>query len=190
MSTAGRMVRMDCPNLVAVPQAELPAGYSLRFYEPGDERAWVDLHREADLLNTFSAETFRNQFGTDTNLLRQRQIYLVAESGTVVGTASAWFQPGDPSLGRVHWVAIRPAHQSRGLAKPLLSLVCRRLRELGHTRAYLTTNTARVPAICLYFSFGFLPDLAGSARRQDWQDFLERTAGMPRAEAVRACLRG
>lgn len=190
MSTAGRMVRMDCPDLDAVPQAELPDGFSLRFYEPGDEGAWVDLHREADLLNTFSVETFRDQFGTDSGPLRQRQIYLVAANGLVVGTASAWFQPGDPSLGRVHWVAIRPAYQGRGLAKPLLSLVCRRLRELGHTRAYLTTNTARVPAICLYFSFGFLPDLAGTARRQDWQDFFERAAGASRAEPVRACLRG
>jgi GNAT superfamily N-acetyltransferase len=85
-------------------------------------------------------------------------------------------------------VAIRPEHQGQGLAKPLLSRVCRRLHELGHSRAYLTTSTSRVPAICLYHAFGFRPNLAGTARQQDWRDFLARTGNEPRAGAVRAFL--
>jgi len=188
MSTAGHMVRMDCPNLDETRSAPLPPGFSLRFYEPGDEEAWVDIHREADTFNTFSLDTFWGQFGTDRNLLRKRQVYLLDGQDHAIGTASAWFQPGDPGLGRIHWVAIVPAYQGQGLAKPLLSCVCDRLRTLGHTRVYLTTNTVRVPAICLYFSFGFLPNLDGTARQQDWQDFLARTAAEPRAASIRAFL--
>ncbi len=41
------------------------------------------------------------------------------------------------------------------MSKPLMKAICERLRELGHDRAYLTTNTLRVRAIALYAVFGF-----------------------------------
>jgi GNAT superfamily N-acetyltransferase len=58
--------------------------------------------------------------------------------------------------------------QGRGLAKPLMSIVCRRLRELGHERAYLTTSTARIPAINLYLKFGFRPEIRDEEDRRAW----------------------
>lgn len=178
---------MDCPVLDQALILPRPP-FSIRPYEPGDEAAWLDIHREADVYNVFRLETFRQQFGEDREVLHQRQAYLLDGEGCPIGTATAWFQPEDPALGRIHWVAIRPAYQGAGLAKPLLAWVCNRLRELGHTRAYLTTSTSRVPAICLYFGLGFLPNLAGTGRQQDWQDFLARTENEPRAAAVRAYL--
>jgi GNAT superfamily N-acetyltransferase len=184
MNMSGRSVRMDCPVL---DQAEcpVPSPFAIRSYEPGDEAAWLAIHRAADVCNTFREDTFAAQFGTDPDLLRQRQFYLLDGASCPVGTATAWFHPEDAALGRIHWVAILPECQGRGLSRPLLAQVCHRLRELGHTRAYLTTSTIRVPAICLYFALGFRPDCTGEARRRDWQDFLHRTVGEPRAEAVR-----
>jgi ribosomal protein S18 acetylase RimI-like enzyme len=176
---------MDRPHLQDLPDALPAAPFRLRTYEPGDEAAWFAIHEVADPFNAFSADSFWDQFGTDRELLRQRQFYLVDGSGTPIGTASAWFQANDPDLGRIHWVAIRPEFQGQGLAKPLLAAVCHRLRELGHTRAYLTTSTSRVPAICLYHAFGFRPNLDGTGRQQDWRDFLARTENEPRAAAVR-----
>lgn len=178
---------MDCPALDHVP-VPVPPPFAIRAYEPGDEAAWLDIHREADVFNVFRLETFRQQFGEDREVLRQRQAYLLDGDGRAIGTASAWFQPEDPALGRIHWVAIRPDYQGLGLAKPLLVWVCARLRELGHTRAYLTTSTARVPAICLYFGLGFLPNLEGTGRQRDWRDFLARTVDEPRATAIRTYL--
>ena len=63
------------------------------------------------------------------------------------GTTTAWYNEDYRGLpfGRVHWVAIVPEMQGRGLAKPIMSAVCHRLRELGHGRAYLTTTTVRIP---------------------------------------------
>jgi GNAT superfamily N-acetyltransferase len=52
-------------------------------------------------------------------------------------------------------VAILPDYQGRGLSKPLLSQALRRLWELGHTRAYLTTSAERMVALRLYERFGF-----------------------------------
>ncbi len=63
------------------------------------------------------------------------------------------YTPGDEWL-RIHWVAIAPAYQGRGLAKPLVAAACLRLRALGHVWAYLTTSTSRLPAVSLYTKFG------------------------------------
>ncbi len=54
----------------------------------------------------------------------------------------------------MHWVAIAADHQGQGLSKPLLSAVLRRLVELGHTKAYLTTSTERPVALALYRLLG------------------------------------
>jgi len=72
--------------------------------------------------------------------------------------------------GRVHWVAIVPEMQGKGLSKPMLSVVLDRLRELGHGRAYLTTNTVRTAAINLYLKFGFAPDIRAPHEVGAWRD--------------------
>lgn len=73
-------------------------------------------------------------------------------------------------LMRVHWVAIAPCAQGRGLAKPLMTNICRRLRDLGHQRAYLTTAPERIVAINLYLKFGFVPVFKGETERAVWQE--------------------
>jgi GNAT superfamily N-acetyltransferase len=72
--------------------------------------------------------------------------------------------------GRVHWVAIVPEWQRHGLAKPLLTVVCQRLQELGHERAYLTTAPERIPAINLYLSFGFVPEVRSDEALRAWKE--------------------
>ncbi|MBX3014336.1 MAG: GNAT family N-acetyltransferase [Caldilineaceae bacterium] len=162
------------PTLTNLPSFSLPAPYSLRWYQPGDEAAWVAIHVAADPFHTFTAATFAQEFAADRALLPTRQAYLCDSTGAPVGTTSAWFytdEEGD-AYGLVHWVALHPDHQGRGLAKPLLALVCHQLQELGHARAYLNTSTARLPAIRLYLQFGFVPQMRRdrAATRQAWQE--------------------
>ncbi len=168
--TPVQRLQMVCTALAPAPAGALPAGYRIREYAAGDAAAWVAIHQAADHHNPASLALFEEQFAAAPHELPRRQFYLTCPAGTAVGTATAWF--GAPTAagvcGRVHWVAIVPSEQGRGLAKPLLSAVCRRLLELGHTRAYLTTSTARVPALNLYFAFGFLPDLEPPASRAAW----------------------
>jgi len=62
-----------------------------------------------------------------------------------------------------------PRMQGRGLSKPFLSIVLKRMRELGHDRACLVTQTVRIPAINLYRKFGFIPHIRNRLDKTAWQ---------------------
>jgi ribosomal protein S18 acetylase RimI-like enzyme len=146
-------------HLEEIPDFPLPAGFSLRWYQPGDEEHWVRIHLAADDENEITPTLFQRAFGSNAAPLASRQCYLVAPGGAVIGTATAWFDDNfeGARFGRVHYVALLPEYQGRGLAKPLMTAVCQRLRELGHDRAYLVTASSRVRALKLYARFGFQP---------------------------------
>jgi GNAT superfamily N-acetyltransferase len=164
-------------SLDDLPVPRLPPHFSLRWYQPGDEAHWVQIHLQADQINPITLPLFAEQFGSNAALLSQRQCYLLGQEALPIGTGTAWFKHDfeDGSWGRVHWLAILPAYQGRGLAKPLLSAICQRLRELGHPRAYLTTSSLRLPAIRLYQSFGFVPLIHSQAEAAAWKQLGFRT---------------
>ena len=163
------------PDLEIIPGFEIPAGYTIKWYRPGDEQHWLRVHLLADRENLFKPDTFAQQFGSDARILAQRQCYLLDPAQSVIGTATAWFNEDfeGEKIGRVHWVAIMPEYQGRGLSRPLMTTVCRRLRELGHKKAYLTTSTARTAAIHLYLRFGFKPLLRTETDRASWARIIQ-----------------
>lgn len=160
---------MALRNLAGAPVFAAPEGFGVRSWRPGDEEVWLSIHREADRFNTFGPDTFEKQFGGDAERLAVRQLYLCDAAGAAIGTSTAWF--GDetrPGWGRVHWVALRPGFQGRGLSKPLLFATLKRLAQLGHDKAYLTTDTQRRAAIGLYLAFGFEPEVRNEEERSAW----------------------
>jgi len=136
------------------PATHLPVGFRIRPYQAGDAAHWRTIHERSDPFNSFEDNTFGFWFGTDEAVLQARQKYLIAPDGEVIGTATAWFDTQE--IGRVHWVAIVPEYQGRGLSKPLIAATLQTLRDLGHTRAVLGTSTQRPAAIALYRKFGFV----------------------------------
>ena len=180
-------IHMIRSNLDDIPQHELPSPYSIRPYRPGDEEAWLQIHLEADKYSKITRALFRGEFGADAAQLQERQLYLCDAAGNEIGTTTAWFDDDYHGLpyGRIHWVAIVPSMQGRGLAKPMLAAACNRLLELGHERACLGTHTVRVPAIVLYLTFGFVPDVRSDEELRAWHDVRDAIAGGPRPEAAR-----
>lgn len=171
------------PTLLDLPGAALPKGFTLRRFRRGDEANWTAILHAADHLNAITPGRFRRQFGTDDRLLEQRQFYLVAPSGAAIGTATAWFDEHfeGGGWGRVHWVALVPGWQGRGLSRPLLRAVCERLGELGHVRAFLRTEAGRPAALRLYRSFGFQPFIREAFEAETWKQL-----GAPVESFVRA----
>jgi GNAT superfamily N-acetyltransferase len=162
------MVREHLEN---IPEFALPAGYSLRWYQPGDEPHWLRIDTLANPESPLPPDFFNRCFGSDPAVLAERQCYLLNASGDPIGTATAWFDDHfeGAKYGRVHYVAIVPNYQGLGLSKPMMTDTCHRLRRLGHDRAYLATSTARVAAINLYRRFGFVPLIRNAEEEAAWR---------------------
>ncbi len=183
-------VMMARDTLDNLPRCPLPAGFRAALHRPGDEQVWVAIQEEAERYAKVSLDLFRREFGCYGPRLAQRQFFIRTAGGIPVATATAWIDDRghDPLTGRVHWIAVRPAFQGLGLGKGLLSMVCRRLRELGHRKACLLTATARIPAIALYLEFGFHPVLRDAKDLGAWSEFAAHAPGL-REGARRLLLR-
>jgi ribosomal protein S18 acetylase RimI-like enzyme len=162
-------VLMIRTNLEDFPQAAPPSEFQIRTYRESDALEWVRIHELADQYNKVTLETFQHEFGYDIEAMSDRGFFIETQAGEVIGTATAWYDEdfeGEP-YGRVHWVAIIPEYQGRGLAKPLLSAVMKRLAQ-SHDKAYLVTSSARIPAIQLYLKYGFQPFLHNVESLKAW----------------------
>ncbi len=167
-NTSVGMTRLNFDN---IPTVELSKPYTLRTYQPGDEKAWLAIHVQADPFNTFNEESFVKGFGRDEQLWRENQFYVCDENNQPIGTATAWSVQKDEHptpQGLVHWVALSPHAQGKDLSKPLMSAVCHRLRDRGFERAYLSTSSGRLPAVALYLAFGFMPYIRKPEERATW----------------------
>lgn len=165
------MWRPDLENLQAWG---CPDGLRMKAYQAGMEKDWVRIHELADPGNSPSVDLFKGQFGSDAGVLVKRQCFLVKPEGEAIGTSTAWFHDEDPEgdWGRVHWVAVVPPCQGKGYSRILLSHTLFILRELGHTRVFLTTDPERVPAVNLYLRFGFRPWLGVEEADRRWAELL------------------
>ena len=110
----------------------------------------------------------------DATTLRERMFFMLDAENNAVGTATAWFEPSSSStseggeerqgVGRVHWVALRPNAQGKGLAKPLLAQVLRTMHTLhppdvegGVPPIRLVTHCQAARAVGMYLEAGFVP---------------------------------
>lgn len=182
-------LQMTRDTLEAIPDYPLPGGYSFQWYRPGDGEIWVDLHVAAENYVKITPALFHEQFHDDDAALRERMCFLCKDDGQPIGTATAWYDDLDdrPEWGRVHWVAIVPEMQGKGLAKPLLSAILWRLRDLGHRHAYLTTSSQRVPALNLYLSFGFMPSVKSDEQLVAWRELAGKLRPRLRPVVAAAC---
>jgi GNAT superfamily N-acetyltransferase len=144
-------------HLRSAPRHKCGADYQVRWYTPGDEAIWCRIQGEADRHNAITQDLFASQFPDGTFDLGERQCYLCDQGGRELATATAWAESQGPyaDYGLVHWVAVLPEFQHRGLGKILMDTVCQRLISLGHEHACLRTSTLRPDAIALYERFGF-----------------------------------
>jgi GNAT superfamily N-acetyltransferase len=166
-------------HLEELPQFTLPPGFHIRFYRAGEAKVWTSIQVQTEKYREITPAFHEQQFGNDQARLQARQMFLGAPEGSEIGTGTAWFDPtfAGGNCGRVHWLAIVPEYQGKGLGKALLSAVCHRLRELGHTCATLRTQTARVAAIHLYLKFGFKPDIKCAEDLAAWEAL--KAQGLP-----------
>ncbi|HSV73029.1 MAG TPA: GNAT family N-acetyltransferase [Chthonomonadales bacterium] len=171
----GWCARMVRRNLRGIPDCPLPAGYLFRRYLPGDGALWTDIQRDAEPYGPIDDDLFGEQFGDHLPSMPHRCVFVVDQKGAAVATATAWWRDdaSGPDAGRVHWVAVRRAHQGRGIARPLVAQALHILSGL-HDRAVLDTATERLAAIKVYLDLGFEPDEDAPEANQAWREVAGR----------------
>ena len=146
-------------DLTGLPRPHAPPPYAVRSFRAGDEAAWADLCAAAfpDVPDPRGIPA-REFLGRPA--WRPERMFFVCLGDVPVASAAAWENPDrwGPRTGQVHWVATDPAHRGRGLARAAVSAALRWMRG-PYDRAVLVTQVHRLPAIRLYLSLGFLPDL-------------------------------
>ena len=173
-------------NLDGVPDVPFRSGYGIRTMQPGDNVHWTDIWRDADPSVNIPDDMFGREFGSDWAVIGERCLLITDRENRAVGTISAWLNPAfrGQEYGRIHWVAVRPLHQGKGLAKAALSFALRKLAQ-WHQRCYLVTQVTRLPAIKLYLDFGFAPDVCDEHAERLWC-YLRRTLNHPALASVRS----
>lgn len=171
-------VLMEKPDIADIPVYTLPAGYRFTRYRPGLERDWARIETAVEEFGSEEEATayFAREFLPRASLLPDRMVFVCDAAEQPVGTASIW--PGGVLGGarqRVHWVAVAPEHQNRGLSKALLTQVLSIYRALGCGEpVYLASQTWSYKALHVYAAFGFQP--YRGPRPDGWQPAGDETA--------------
>jgi GNAT superfamily N-acetyltransferase len=159
------------PNLLDIPDAPLPEGYSLRTFRPGDEEHWARIEHAVDEFKSTEAamRRFREEFAPHIAEVEKRCLFVIDGQGLPIGTTTAWYgMLNGKRIGRIHWVAVVPEHQGKKLSKPLLSAALRTLAQF-HDKAYLTTQTTSYKAVGMYLNYGFEPVMQTPECTEGWK---------------------
>lgn len=145
---------------VLVPQQNLPEGYHFAFYQEGDELEWATIEMSvSEFENRAQAlDYFKQTFVPYSDELKQRMLFVLNSAGEKIGTCTAWWKelPDGTRYPLVHWLAIKPGHQGKGIAKALMTRTLHLLQELEtNSPIYLHTQTWSHVAIGLYQKLGF-----------------------------------
>ncbi len=165
-------VTMIRRNLNSLPHFPLPPGFSHRLFRKGDESLWAGIETAVSEFKNEKAALahFDKEFRPFMDDMENRCLLLERNGGGVIGTATAWYNSSfrEEDHGRLHWLAVHPDFQGKGLAKPLVSLVMKMIKQY-HRRAYLTSQTTSHVAIRVYLDFGFEPLIEGKECLEAWR---------------------
>jgi mycothiol synthase len=166
-----RQLRMLRPHLDDLPALTVPAGYRLRTFQPGDERAWAEImEASSGLGREWTVEKVRERM-VEREQFDPRGLFFVtcdAESNRPVASATAWRKSAEEQvMGNVHMVCALDDHRGKGLGRLVSLAVLHHLRQRGFRAADLSSDDWRVPAIRTYLGLGFVPVYLTDAERFD-----------------------
>lgn len=165
-----RSLHLMSRPLTAADRADpaLPAGYSVRAFEPGrDDEDWVRLNAAA-----FASHPEQGRLTVEDLHERTAQpwfdaagLLLVERDGRVVAFHWTKVEPdtAPAGSGEVYAVGVDPAEQGRGLGRPLTGLGLAHLARRGLAEVRLYVDGDNVPARRTYAGLGFA-DLAVDAQ--------------------------
>lgn len=139
--------RMEVALAAEPPEPEWPSSVVVRTFEPGrDDRTVFDVQNEgfADMWE-YTPDPYDEwlHFMTTVEDFDPTLWFLAAAAGEVAGICLCRpHEPGDPELGWVRVLCVRPGWRRRGIALALLTHAFRELRGRGRLRAGLGVDAA------------------------------------------------
>ena len=147
------MVRL---GLAELPELDPPDGYHVRTFQQGDRDHWLRIVGAAFEDPSWDESRFTASIVDHAGFAEDRLFLVCAPDGRPCATAGA-FRTDDPGVGYLHYVAVHPTAQGRGLGYLVSLAAIRRFRQDGLACAMLETDDHRLPAIATYLRLGFSP---------------------------------
>ncbi len=153
------IMKLDYRRNMNLVDPSLPDGFSFTTFKKGNEYQWAEI--ECSVLEFDSKEKAIEYFSVDylsrMTELEKRCLFVVNQQGKPVATATAWWVDYEGRhQASLHWVAVHPDYQRKGLGKAIVSkaLSLFPVYEKGQD-IYLHTQTWSHVAIGIYYKFGF-----------------------------------
>jgi GNAT superfamily N-acetyltransferase len=159
---------------MSAPAAEA-SRYRIR-HATGAEDAAVA--RELGAYLDYLGETLDGE-GLDKDIAQWQSAYdgvhgrlLVVEDPAEVVVGTAAVRMLEPGVGEIKRMWIRPAHQGKGLGRPLMDACLAAARALGCRLLRLDSERRLAAAVHLYRAYGFteVPDYNGNRRAEIWME--------------------
>ena len=154
----------DLPQLVMyadlthLPDLVLPVVVSVCSLEglPGGEKAWEEI-----ISTAFGTPYDFDEYLKKDPAFKPERVMFACADGRPAATACAWYRENyGPETGYIHMVGALPEYKGRGLGYIICLAALLKLREEGFSRAVLTTDDFRLPAIKTYLKLGFEVNLS------------------------------
>lgn len=151
---------MRCDIIKSETTKNLPDGFSFKMYEAGDESLWADIEIAIGEFINMSKEQveeyFRKEYFQKKEELGKRCIFIMDEKNNAVASCTAWFdEKGDSFVPSVHWLAVHPEVQEKGLGRAVLRKTMEVFQAYKEVPVYLHTQPWSFRAIKLYLDMGF-----------------------------------
>jgi len=163
-------LKMVKPSIEELPELSVPSGYTIRHYREGDAYHWDHIINES-FRHDFNFEKFMR----GKPAFMPERIFFLCHQDIPVATASAWHRPEiGPKAGSLHMVGILKSHSGHGLGYFICLAALYQMKNEGRTRAVLSTDDFRIPAIKTYLKLGFVPILTHESHEQRWNIILKK----------------
>ena len=168
---------IDATAVGRLPDVELPAGYVVRRYRPGDVSSWAVTLQKGGFESWDEA-----QVEAFLEVAERREgSSLVEFQGSIVAATFASRVSNRPPMsavsgadsseeGVIDYVVTHPDHRGKGLGRATCTEVARFLVSRGCKAVSLNTDDWRLPAIHLYLSMGLRPVMTREDMPSRWAD--------------------
>lgn len=163
-------LRMILRPLDGLPKVEIPTGYELRTFQPGDEQLWVDVLNSTDSLGKWDMQRAFERLQGPVHVVAEG-IHFITSEGVPVATACLTHHEEMPEA-ELGWVAVSPTHQGKGLGYQVCLATLHYIAGRGYPAAILYTDDHRLPAIKTYLQLGFRPLIAHESQPERWREVL------------------